>query len=199
MAGTFIYERTYLEQLNNRNVTHNRVQGVVNEKSKRINTFLNEVTQQLKTINNDGQLQVFLQQLKSPMPDFVFFIYKNAQTIYWSNNNVELSYTNKANIGNEKIGYLGSTYYEFFKQKTGPYQVTGLLFIKRSQSGFENKYIQNNFNSDFELTDNVFFATNKSAKQNFEIVNTNNEPIFSLFFEGDAVKPISDTIPILFF
>lgn len=199
MAGTFIYERTYLEQLNNRNVTHNRVQGVVNEKSKRINTFLNEVTQQLKTINNDGQLQVFLQQLKSPMPDFVFFIYKDAQTIYWSNNNVELSYTNKANIGNEKIGYLGSTYYEFFKQKTGPYQVTGLLFIKRSQSGFENKYIQNNFNSDFELTDNVFFATNKSAKQNFEIVNTNNEPIFSLFFEGDAIKPISDTIPILFF
>jgi len=198
MVAAFVYEAVYLKKLNNRIAIQQRVQGVMDAKAQRINTFMKQVAMQLEN-NNTTTLNKQLQQLKSPMSDFVFFIYKNGQTIYWSNNSVELGFNDKAHIVNEQIGYWASTYYEFFKQKTNNYQITGLLFIKRSQAGFENKYIVNQFNSDFELTDNVIFASNKSTKQNFEIVNSRKQTLFSLLFEGEAITPVSIAIPYLFF
>lgn len=200
-AVTFGYEHYYLRNLNNRNAVLSNVQQVVTAKTKAINSYFNTLSAALYGIkqSNPDALRKLVQELKTPVNNFTFFIYKNNVPVYWSDNLIELNASDKAQIGNEQIGYWGSSYYEFFRRNVGEYSITGLLLIKRSAPKFENKYIKNDFNPDFGLTDNVFFVSDKSATQKFPVYNSKNKVLFSLLFEGETIKPVPTFIPVVFF
>ena len=200
-ALAFGYEHYYLSKLNNRTAALNNVQQVLNAHTKAINIYFDALSTGLYGIkqNNQDAFRKLTQQLKTPVNHFTYFIYKNNVPVYWSDNLIELNAKDKSQIGNEQIGYWGSYYYEFFRRTVGEYSITGLLLIKRSAPKFENKYIKNDFNSDFHLTDNVFFVTDKSAKQKFPVYNSSNKVLFSLLFEGETIKPVPTFIPLVFF
>lgn len=200
-AVTFIYEHQYISKLNNRDAVLQNVQAVVNEKSDTIKSYFVKLSVQLYQLdkNEPNAFRKLTQQLASPDKNFTFFIYKNDELVYWSDNSIGLSAANKSQIGNEQVGYWGSSYYEFFRTTAGEYSVTGLLLIKRSAPKFENKYIRNDFNPDFNLTENVFFASDKSTTQKFSVYNTQHQVLFSLLFDGETIKPVPLVIPVLFF
>ncbi len=200
-AITFVYEHQYISNLNNRNAVLQNVQNVVNAKTNTIESYFVKLSVQLFKLdkNDPDAFRKLSQQLTSPEKDFTFFIYKNDELVYWSDNSIGLSAANKAHIGNEQVGYWGSSYYEFFRTTAGEYSVTGLLLIKRSAAKFENKYIRNDFNPDFNLTENVFFASDQSTTQKFPVYNTQHQVLFSLLFDGETIKPVPLLIPVLFF
>lgn len=193
------YECYYISELRNRPAILNNLQQVINVKTATINTFLDQLTYEMtKAGNNKAAFTKISTAIKPPVSDFGVFIYYGDSLVYWSNNKVELKATDLSATGSEQLISIASTYYEYFGRKTGKYKIAGLLYLKRSDPKFENKYIQNDFNKDFNLGENVVFLTKKSTTQNFPVINSKGADLFYLFFEGEAYRPVPALLPTLF-
>jgi two-component system, NtrC family, nitrogen regulation sensor histidine kinase NtrY len=125
----------------------------------------------------------------------ILFVYNNDSLVYWSSNSV----SNAEKVA--RIGNLDTTYFE--KQRNGWYEIIkqkkpskgfiGQILIKH-QYPFENEYLRNNFQKDFNVPEK---SEINLIKSNNSIFSHNGKYLFSLKISSDP-QPSAPQVFILF-
>ncbi|MCQ2959020.1 MAG: HAMP domain-containing histidine kinase [Bacteroidales bacterium] len=130
-----------------------KVQKVVNEKEKRAE----ELCSRLINLSDTSSFETFEtfrlnEEKKLANRDIQFFVFENRQLLYWSNNVISSHYLLQKN--NSKLFFSGNAWYLLTYKKTTKREYFVLSLIK-NQYPFENEYISNTFQKDFDLDESV--------------------------------------------
>lgn len=156
---------------------------------------------QLKT-HNSLFLAPFLSDLEKD--GFVIMIYRDNMLKYWSDNSVQIQNVLPLDYLNKRIHDFGQGYYVIKFKKLERETIVGLIHIKNKYP-YENNFLKNKFNPDFNLPHSVEISLSESNQNN--IRDRKGHFLFSLMPTLTSIteKPyfissvICYTLGILFF
>jgi two-component system nitrogen regulation sensor histidine kinase NtrY len=134
------------------------------------------------------------EKLKVPPGSLTFFIYKNEKLMYWSDNMVFLDQSSGEALHDQQMVFMRNGWYEYFSRRSGPYHIAGLLLIKHEYP-FQNKYIDNRFNSRFHLPRNAGLQVD-NVHASYPVVNSKGNFLFGIHYKDEEVSARYE-IPLL--
>src|ERR1035437_1775986 len=106
--------------------------------------------------------------------------YIDNKLVYWSDNEFDVPPFLVDTLLNKPLVFLQNGWFLSRSIQAGNEQILGLLRL-RTDYGFENGIIKNRFETDFNISENVGFSTEKEASE-FHIFDCKGEFLFSLIF-----------------
>ncbi|MFH1005120.1 MAG: ATP-binding protein [Bacteroidota bacterium] len=85
---------------------------------------------------------------------FVFFIFEHDSLFFWTDNTVTVDNFLQQNSFDRKAILLANGWFEVMRLKTEKKEIIGLILLKNHYS-YQNKYLINNFQKDFQLNADV--------------------------------------------
>jgi two-component system, NtrC family, nitrogen regulation sensor histidine kinase NtrY len=116
--------------------------------------------------------------------------------IFWSDNGFDVPYYLIDSLYSRPLIFLQNGWFLTKTIQAGNEMVVGLLRI-RTEHGFANDIIRNGFDSEFRLSENVGFSTDKSASE-FHIIDKEGNFLFTLLFPAKKEISYLILIPVLF-
>lgn len=161
-----------------------KISGVFHSKQKVLSSIEEEIfrsydTDTLTKINKN------LINLKKTCDDngIILFVFKGDSLVGWTNNSVCLENVFWNGNTKNKIIELKNGYYYLDSKQKGKYNLSGLILIKNNYS-LTNNYLENKFQKDFNISDNVKICL---EKKDFNIYSENGAFLFSLIQDEDDV------------
>ena len=170
----------YLRKRNSQENITSRVQHVLLKKELRVKDALKTFTYKSKGFEQSLEFRNSEKHIPDIFNDgFAIQYYENDHLVYWSDNSVdELS---GSQLGNEdSMQKLANGWYYVIISKTGNAKTVGLILVKHEYS-FENEYIENSFQNDFNAPGSLGITT---AKKGNEVFSHAGKFLFSLDFSG---------------
>lgn len=128
----------------------------------------------------------------------VLLIYENDTLKYWSDNSIAVENRREEVCLDTKIVKLYNGWFEVMRPNTNAYTsktIVGLILLK-SEYPYENKYLVNEFQNDFDLPAGTGLLINGEGDPN-QIKNSDGEYLFSLVFNENSGTPISSYVSFL--
>jgi two-component system, NtrC family, nitrogen regulation sensor histidine kinase NtrY len=122
-----------------------------------------------------------------------FLVYHNDELVYWSNNTTPVSYFFDPAVFGDPIISLSNGFYIPRVLILNEYTYVGLLLVK-SNFGYENEYIRNEFNPCFDLPENTGLNLEQTGQ---DIFTEEGDYLFSLVFH--ARNEIDESLSIVLF
>ena len=110
-----------------------------------------------------------------------YLVYESDSLCYWSDRAIAF-YGDIRDLKTRK-GYLRNGYYLTMSKVAGDYEIVGLHLIKYNYE-HENKYLKNNFLSDYKLPED-YEISDEQLENAFAVVGLNNEFLFSIIPKGE--------------
>ncbi len=167
-------------------------QEIFTKKEKEINHIISDLTDIINT-NPGFQGNTGLLNYTSHLKErgLYVFIYNNDSLTFWSDNSVPVAdQFSKSGIDSTFI-YLKNAWYVPVVKTIKKINIVGLIQIKQVYQ-FENKYLVNNFQSDFNYPSSVKIST-KFIPQSHPVVNSKNRILFSLVFDSGSYHQLYQT------
>ena len=125
----------------------------LHEEEQRSNRYVEWLGNMLSRQTNYSAIDdSLIRSAQRPLSEFYCFVYHNDSLIYWDNNAVSFSYQQVKNGINQQLIQLKNGWYELFRYQRRSISIIGLLPIRTGYE-FQNKYLRNEFNPVFKLTD----------------------------------------------
>ncbi len=118
---------------------------------------------------------------------FSFFYIEHEQVIKWSDNETDIGSMVADTCQSNSLIHLNNGWYEIFIRKEGEKEIIGLILI-RKEYAYENQYLVNSFNPQFDLPSNASIE-NKDAGNTFNVHSKNGSTLFSIRFVSNAHEP----------
>jgi len=172
------YTNRFILKENHRRITHN-FEKVLHSKESFTDQYLIDLENKLLTIGFDSTFYDEDQILLLNKKGIVFLVYENNLLTYWSDNSVPVSDYYESGKFSNNFGFYENGWYEVRRRTSANLVLVGLIKIKNGYV-FENQYLQNKFNKDFNIPDEVRieFDTNSD----FKIFDKDNTYLFSLSY-----------------
>ena len=128
-----------------------KVNSVLSEKETLIDNILIETANRIKTVSTDS---LFFEQSYSYLSQkegIILLVFQDSVLKYWSDNSVNAF---SAITLENNFELLSNAWFEVRKKESDEYIIIGLIKIKNAYI-YENQYLQNNFQQDFNLPVNT--------------------------------------------
>ncbi len=123
---------------------------------------------------------------------FILLAYENDSLKYWSDNSLQVSFLlSETEFGNEKVVKLANGWFELRKKTYKNISLIGLFKIKNSFS-FQNKYLNNNFRKELEITSSVKISA-IPVSHGTNIKDKDGDYVFSLVPVNKVVSKSKNT------
>lgn len=167
-----------------------RFQKVFSQKEKELNQILLQCTDSVIGYHhipkNEPGLSKYIGLLETR--GLAVFIYENDSLRFWSDNTIPIAHEySKCGIDSSFI-YLQNAWYIPMTKKINNLVVVGLIQIKHVYK-YENKFLVNEFQSDFHFPSTVKISS-KVLPGSYSIVNSKQQLAFSLVFDSSAHHPL---------
>jgi len=129
---------------------------------------------------------------------FTLLIYKQDSLVFWSDNEVPVSRIYDPDELKNGLVKLQNGWYNAIIQKEGNIKTIGLILIKHDYP-FENKFLVNDFQSDFDIPDGGFLIKEKK-KNSFPIKSSDGSILCYLNFDNSiSVASFNQFSPLWYF
>jgi hypothetical protein len=167
--------------------TITKFQKILNEKEQHLSAEMSILAKQAKTKGYD---QLFAEKPTHyntllENEGIALLIYENDTLKFWSDNSIAVENWMKEVCLDTRIVKLRNGWFEVMKPESNystSKTVVGLILIK-SEFPYENKYLVNEFQSDFQISAETKLLVNPSVTNN-QITTNNGDYLFSLQFGG---------------
>ncbi len=161
---------------------YNSFQEQFLKQQEKLESNLNNLNISLK---EEGIDKLYLKELNrlntiSSNEFMYFFIYRNDSMLFWSNNRIAEADILPAIAYDNRLLQLTNGWFYVHTINTKHYEIIGLLLIKNNYS-IQNQFLDNSFNLNLNVPKEVTIKP-KSIRSNFNILNRQNQPVFSLVF-----------------
>ncbi len=158
---------------------------------KSINQIVEKVNQNVdfKTLNN------LCRENHYSKDRTVFLFYKNNTLHYWSSNRVPVSNIFDSVFLSKNFALLKNGWYQIYCVSKLDYKIVGLSLVKNNYP-YENQYLDNSYESSYNLSENVKISFEKGK---YNIYNSSNKFLYSINIDEVEQKSDFATIRILFF
>ena len=179
---TAILFNFYYVKKNNYSNVLNNFEKVLHKKENNLDKILYEVKirkdSNVIDLNNDK----FFNNLFHDY-GFVILIYKNDTLTYWSDNSVPINNIYDENTFKNNFNHFDNGWFEIRKLKSDRQIIIGLLLIKNDYR-YQNDYLVNNFQKDFNIPND---ATVKTEKCKYNVFSYSNKFLFSINFNKSTI------------
>jgi len=152
-----------------------KVNSILSEKETHVDNILIEAANKIKTVTVDSlffeQSYSYLYQKES----IILLVFQDSVLKYWSDNSVNAF--NVITLQNNFV-LLSNAWFEIRKKESNENIIIGLIKIKNAYI-YENQYLQNNFQKDFNLPVNTIISREESE---YKIYSKEGTFLFSLIF-----------------
>lgn len=171
-------------------------QKALSKDEKSAKTFVDSISNKLASLKVGSwkEIQEASITLKKPKTGFTYFVYKDNQLIYWSNNTVLYDQSLSEKLNEMQLVYMKNGWYEYFGKKTGSYAVAAFLLVKYDYS-YQNKYLDNDFNSTLKLPEYASLQVD-SNKSDWTVKNANGKFLFGINYSREVIDT-SFEIPLM--
>jgi len=107
-----------------------------------------------------------------------FFVFKNSDLLYWSDNSISFPYSKIQDIQNSRLVFVDHAWYFATLIKQKEYTAVVLSCIKKEYA-FQNKFIRNEFHSDFNINHTIKISPIQSDK-NYSIYSSDGTFLLGL-------------------
>jgi signal transduction histidine kinase len=125
-----------------------------------------------------------------------YFIFENAEPVFWSSNNVLPDPHRITATKNGSLFFTGNGWYYLNYKITGNRMVAA-LFLIRHQYAIQNSYLQNMFNAAMQLPESAKFFS-KPIAGTWAITGTANEYLFSIGFSNSSAEYSSPKVAVFY-
>jgi two-component system nitrogen regulation sensor histidine kinase NtrY len=166
-----------------------KVEKILHRKEKRASEELSMLAAQAESLSYS--------QLFSLRPDYynslsdegiVLLVYDNDTLKFWSDNSVAVENYMKEVCLDDRMAKLKNGWFEVITHRiSGSRMAVGLIQIK-SEYPYQNHYLINSFQQDFNITARTRLATNEAGKGFPAVKNLHGDYLFSLHPDGAAAS-----------
>ena len=160
---------------------HKRFQEDLYKKEFQLDDLLADMNEKFRQFNREDFFNDFPDQELNTLSDegILLFVYKNDSLTFWSDHSLPTDLIFNERLFRDPSFFLSNGWF-IRKEKTyDQIRVIGLLLIKKEYS-YENKFLQNEFNSDFLLPSDTKVINDQNSR--FPVYNSLGDYLFSLDF-----------------
>lgn len=182
----FFLERKIVWQTHDYKTLTQKAQHALSREEKQASLFLDSLERKIAGSPSLTWQQVHIwdDKMKKPPEGFTFFVFKDGNTVYWSDNSVFFELPTASNPGEGGIVFMRNGWYEYMGRKAGNISIVGLLLIKHEYP-LKNKYINNSFNYRLGLPEYASLQLEKS-KASWPVVNARGEFLFGVDYSQEV-------------
>lgn len=168
----FVFQFLYLNS-SKHPFSVNKIEKIISQKEKNADAELEEISTVLnKNKEDDFQVLVYKHWENS------YFIYKNGELVFWSNNEIEISPT--FSNGNKWIFETTPNAYVLSKKIVlGNYTIVGYILLKHNYP-YENNDLINSFAPDIKLNKKINISEGKNTDKFAILDNSGDNYLFTL-------------------
>lgn len=197
LAGLMIlfalfYSNRYIKKKNHHRFTQH-FQKVLHGKEKITDQLLIHLEEEL---TKKGYDSTFYDEDEKEFLDkkgIILLIYENTKLVYWSNNSIPMVEYFEQTKFDEKVKFYGNGWYEVQTRKFSDLILIGLSRLK-SEYNFENEFLRNEFQEDYEIPNEVEIVFTEDADN--KVYSREGDYLFSLKYPSIFEPHESDIIII---
>jgi len=159
---------TNFSKTNNNSELVKNFENTLHQKEKKLNNIIEDVR---KNAEDGFQKQTLDSYYINNLFDdegILILVYKNDSLKYWSNNSVPVESIYNKNIYEKKFNYFQNGFFVVENKKIEQYNIVGLILIKNDYP-YQNDYLLNKFQDDFNVPDNAKISLNKGTLNIFSL------------------------------
>jgi len=153
------------------------ISDVLQKKEKRANAYIRDLKLKLHSGKADmfSDLDSYEKKLKAD--GISLLAYKNDTLLFWSTNNIEVPRLYRKSLYEKNFKQLHHGWFRIILDSEKDYKIIALIGIKKEYQ-YQNTYLQNAFNKDFNLPKSVKICVNEN--QGVRFYNPKGDYLFSL-------------------
>lgn len=126
---------------------------------------------------------------------FIIIIYRGDSLLNWSDNSIYIPLKYDTNYFNKRFSFYSNGWYYTKNFVFNGYRIIGLIKIK-SEYPYTNKYLKNDFQEDFNLSQEIEL---KDVPSQYNIYDDKGNFLFSIRIKGLTEKSFLNFYPLIFY
>ncbi len=163
-----------------------RFQSAMLENEKIVEKELTSfVTRYLETQGKSTKDPNYLHKINKMFPEkgITFFVYRNNQPIFWSNNAIPLQDQEPSQNTSGAIQKANGWYY--YKSQKHSNQTFAAYYVIKTDYKYQNEFLENRFNNNLPQLESVFFISDR-PDSGYQIEDSKGNFLFSLELHREA-------------
>jgi len=178
------------------NKVQNRFSEVLHEKEHELDQKLEYVSDLADSVSDLRNIYCILKD-KFDVNEYALAIYKNDSLVFWTDNRIPFKRNLKFMNSSEPVILLGNAWYEMRSSKVDDLYILGLIVLKNEYL-YENPFLHNNFQEDFNVCDNHGISVLPEQNGNV-IYDVNGNYLFTLINQDPIEGEFDSSVPIILF